>query len=166
MADVEHPTEGQLDRVARSVQLNDDWTQLFPGLARLAIEHDEGATYTLKVVKKGSDAAPVRVVKPGEPGAEDAVTILKYNLLDQYPFGLKVLGEKAGANQYEAQALVHLLGLKAREDCFKEFRVDKVTFAHYSQEALRELRAAIEGGRLKEARLAYSEFQRSRRSTG
>ncbi|MFN2466556.1 MAG: hypothetical protein ABR521_00265 [Gaiellaceae bacterium] len=117
MADVEQPTEGQLERVAKQLQKSDDWTKTFPGLARLTLQEDEGVTYKLRIVKRGEDAAPVRLVKPGEPGAEDAASLLKYNLLDQYPFGLKALADQAGLNQYEARAVVHLLGLQHREDC-------------------------------------------------
>jgi hypothetical protein len=163
MADVEQPTEGQLDRVARQLQKTDDWTKVFPGLARLSLTEDEDVVYKLRIVKRGEEAAPVRVVKPGEPGAEDAASLLKVALHEQYPFGLKALAEKADLNQYEARAVVHLLRLKGRDDTYKEFRIDKVSFAHYSQQALREVREAVKAGRLQEARVAYSEYQRSRR---
>lgn len=163
MADIEQPTEGALDRVARQMQNTDDWTKLFPGLARQTLTEDEDVIYKLRIVKRGDDAAPVRVVKPGEPGAEDAASLLKYNLMDQYPFGLKALGEQTGLNQYDAQAVVHLLGIKTRDEAFKEFRVDKVSFAHYSHQALREVREAVRANRLREARAAYSEYQRAKR---
>jgi hypothetical protein len=163
MGEVEAPTEGALERIAKRLQETDDWTQLLPGLARLSLQEDEGATYKLRIVKRGDDAAPVRVVKPGEEGAEDAVSLLKYNLLDQYPFGLKALADKAGINQYEARAMVHLLGLRDPENCFKEFRVDKVTFKHYSQQALKEVRAAVKDGRVAEGRAALREYDRARK---
>jgi hypothetical protein len=165
MADIEQPTEGGLDRVANLLRKTDDWTKIFPGLARQTLTEEEDVIYKLRIVKRDDDAAPVRVVKPGDPEAENAAALLKYNLMDQYPFGLKVLAEKVGVNQYEAQALVHLLGIRGREEAFREFRVDKVTFAHYSHEALREVREAVKAGRVKEARAAYSEFQRARRET-
>lgn len=162
MVDVEQPTEGALDRVARQLQKSDDWTQVFPGLAKQTLAEDADMLYKLRVVKSG-DAAPVRIVKPGEDGAENASSIIKVNLQDQFPFGLKALAEKVGINRWEAQAIVHLLGLKGREDAFKEFRVDNVPFAHYSVQALRDVRAAVKEGRLSEARIAYGEYQRSRR---
>lgn len=164
MADIEQPTEGALDRIAKQLQDADDWTTVFPGLARLSLAEDADVTYKLRIVKRGEDAAPVRIVKPGEGGAEDAASILSYNLQDQYPFTLKALAEKSGINRYEGQALVHLLGIKGREETFKEFKVDKVTFAHYSQAALREVRDAVTTGRVEEARAAYGEYQRARRS--
>ena len=159
MADIQQPTEGALDRVAGELQRTEDWEKVFPGLARLALAEDADVTYKLRIVKRDTDAAPVRIVQPGGDGAADAASVLKYNLLDQYPFGLKSLGEKAGINQYEAQALVHLLGLKDREDSFKEFKVDKSRFARYSQVALGAVRKAIEAGRVTEARAAYGEYQ-------
>jgi len=163
LGDVEQPTEGALDRVAKQLQATDDWTKVFPGLARQTLTEDEDLVYKLRIVKRDDGAAPVRIVKPGDSGAEDAAALLKYNLMDQYPFGLKAIAEKVGVNQYEAQALVHLLGTREREETFREFRVDKVTFAHYSHRALKEVRAAVKSGRVGEARIVYGEFQRTKR---
>lgn len=163
MTDVEQPTEGTLARVAKKLQETDDWTMMFPGLARQTLTEDEDVIYKLRIVKRDDDAAPVRIVKPGDPSAEDAASILKYNLLGEFPFGLKALAEKAGINQYEAQAMVHLLAIRSRAETFKEFRVDKVDFAHYSHAALEEVRSAVKAGRLPEARAAYSEYQRVKR---
>jgi hypothetical protein len=126
MAEVEGITENALDRVARRVRETEDWTTVFPGLARLALAEDEDVTYKLWVVKRGDDAVPVRVVRPGEAGAEDAASLLKVALHEQYPFGLKAPREKAGLNQYEAEAMVHLLRIKDREETFKRFRIDKL----------------------------------------
>lgn len=83
MAEVEQPSEGALDRVAKQLQKTDDWTKVFPGLARLSLTEDEDVIYKLRIVKRGDDAAPVRLVKPGEPGAEDAASLLRYNLMDR-----------------------------------------------------------------------------------
>jgi hypothetical protein len=66
-AEVMHPTEGQLERVAKQLQETEDWTKVLPGLARLSLEQDEGMTYSLRIVKdKG--APGVRVVRVGEEG--------------------------------------------------------------------------------------------------
>lgn len=44
-ADLTHPTERQLEHVAKKLQETDDWTTVLPGLARLSLEQDEGANY-------------------------------------------------------------------------------------------------------------------------
>lgn len=160
--DVEQPSEAQLETFARKLREDQDWTKLLPGLAKLALEHDEGVTYTVRIVKKG-DAPGVKLVRPGEPGAEDAVSILRYNELDRYPFYAKDLQEKAGLNQYEVRALVHLLGIKTDAESYKVFEMGKQDHARYTHKALRLIRKANAAGRLSEARQAYREHLRARR---
>jgi hypothetical protein len=162
MAEVEHPTESQLETFANKLQTDHDWTKLLPGLAKLSLEHDEGVTYSVRIVKKG-DIPGVKLVKPGEPGAEDAVSILRYNELDRFPFYLKDVQEKAGVNQYEARALVHLLGIKTDDEGYKLFRMGKQDHARYSHKALKAIRDAKAAGRLPEAKQAYGEHLRRRR---
>jgi Domain of unknown function (DUF3644) len=84
-AEIQHPTESELERIAKKLQEADNWTKVLPGLARLTLEHDEGLTYSLRIVKH-KDAPGVRVVKPGEAGAEDAASILKVSELEHYCF--------------------------------------------------------------------------------
>ncbi len=154
MGDVEQPTERDLGRLAGRLRDEDDWTQVLPGLARLSLEQVEGTTYSLRIVKH-AEATPMRLVRPEDPDADEAVAAMSYNEADRYPFGLKVLGQKAGVNFYEAQALVLLLGLKDREDMFKPIRVgNRGPFLQYSHAALRELRTAVAAGRVPEARAA------------
>jgi hypothetical protein len=73
MADVEQPTEAHVERFARKLQRERDWSKLLPGLAKLSLEDDVGLTYNLRIVKNG-EVAGLRIVKPGESGAEDAMT--------------------------------------------------------------------------------------------
>ena len=162
MAEVEQPTDYELGKLARQVQATRDWAKLLPGLARLTLEPDEGVTYKVRIVKRG-DVPGVRIVKPGEKGSDEAVALLKYNEINQYPFGLKALAKQTGINEYEARAVVHLLGLQRREEMFKHIVVDKVRFKHYSQAALREVRAAVAAGRVDAAKTALREHERSKR---
>jgi hypothetical protein len=162
MGEVEHPTDSQLETFARKLQSDSDWTKLLPGLGRLALEHDEGVTYNVRIVKKG-DVPAVRLVDPAERGAEDAVSILRYNELDRYPFYLHDLEERAGLNRYEALAMVHLLAVRADEESYKVFRMGKQEHARYSHKALRALREGKSAGRLEEAKQAYREHLRARR---
>jgi hypothetical protein len=116
----------------------------------------------VRIVKKG-DAPGVKLVKPGEPGAEDAVSVLRYNELDRYPFYLKDIAEKAGVNQYEARAFVHLLGIRADPASYKVFHMGKQDHARYSQKALKAVREAKGEGRLAEAKQSYREHMRAKR---
>lgn len=156
------PSEAQLSRVAKKLQEAKDWTRVLPGLARLSLEQDEGATYNLRIVKS-KDAAPVRVVRPDEAGAESAAAILKVAELDYWCFQFKELISRASLTWYEGEALVFLLGLKDDEECFKVFNLGKQAHGRYSGRALRLIRDAKAAGRVEEAKAALREHRRVQR---
>lgn len=153
------PTEKQLERVARQLQKAKDWTTVLPGLARLSLQEDEGMTYNLRIVKS-KDAAPVRVVKPGEDGAEDAASILKVSELDYWCFYFTELVSRAGVTRYEGEALVFLLGLKDDDACYRLFEMGKQPHGRYSGRALALIREAKAAGRVEEATAALREHRR------
>ena len=161
-AEPKHPTEGQLERVAKKLQETDDWAKVLPGLARLSLEHDEGSTYSLRIVK-GGDAPGVRVVKPGEPGAEDAASLLKVSELEHWKFYLKDLATHAGVTRYEAEALVYRLAIKEDPESFRAMEMGKQLHQRYSGRALRLIREAKAAGRIEEATAALREHRRAMR---
>lgn len=74
--EVEQPSERELERLGTQLQKGLIWTELFPGLARLTLEEDEGMRYSIRVAKH--DEAPgVRLVRPDEDAAEDSVAIIE-----------------------------------------------------------------------------------------
>lgn len=171
MGDVKQPTEPQVERFARRLQKERDWTKLLPGLAKLSLEEDEGLTYNLRIVKTG-DVPGLRIVKPGEPGAEEAMTVLRYNELDRYPFylsasagGAQNLCEHTGLKPYEVRALIHLLGIRDDDASFKVFQMGSQDHARYSHKALAAIRAARDAGRVDEAKEALRLYELSRRRT-
>jgi hypothetical protein len=156
------PTEGQLERIAKKLEEASDWTKILPGLARLSLEHDEGATYSLRIVKS-KDAAPVRVVRTGEDGAEDAVSIMKVSELEHWCLYLKDLATKASMTRYEAEALGYVLGLKDDAESYRVFAMGKQMHGRYSGRALRLIREAKAAGRIEEAKAALREHRRAQR---
>jgi hypothetical protein len=169
MTDVQQPTEAQVDRFARKLQKERDWSKLLPGLAKLSLEQDEGLTYSLRIVKKG-EAVGVRIVKAGERDAEDAMMALKYNELDRYPFyfsaskgGTQNLAEQTGLNSYDLRALIHLLGIRQDEESFKVFLMGSQAHPRYSHKALKAIRQARDADRLDEAKEALRAYDRERR---
>lgn len=169
MADVDQPTEAQVQRLARRLQKERDWSKLLPALAKLTLEEDEGLTYKLRIVKKG-EVAGLRIVKPGEPGADEALTAIKYNELDRYPFylsaskgGAQNLMEQTGLNAYDIRALIQLLGVREDEESFKIFPIRGEAHARYSHKTLKAIRQAHNAGRLLEAKEALREYDRQRR---
>ena len=156
------PTEHQLERIAKKLQEADDWTKVLPGLAKLSLEQDEGTTYNLRIVKEKT-ASPVRVVRSGDEGAEDAVSILKVSELEYWCYYLKDLASEAGITRYEAEAFVHLLDLKSDPDAFRTFAMGKQEHARYSGRALHLIREAKSAGRVEEAKAALREHRRTQR---
>ena len=161
-AEPTHPTERQLERVARKLQEAEDWTKVLPGLAKLTLEQDEGMTYNLRIVKDKA-AAPVRVVRAGDDGAEDAISILKVSELEYWCYYLKDLASEAGITRYEAEALVHLLDVKSDRESFRMFEMGKQWHARYSGRALHLIREAKAAGRVDEAKAALREHRRVQR---
>lgn len=104
-----------------------------------------------------------RVVRTGEDGAEDAVSILKVAETEHWCYYLKDLASQASVTSYEAQALVFLLGLKDDPASYKVFEMGKQKHARYSGRALRLMREAKTAGRLEEAKAALREHQRAKR---
>jgi hypothetical protein len=107
------------------------------------------------------DAAPVRVVRSGEGGAEDAVSILKVSELEHWRFSFTELASQAGLERYEAEALVFLLALKADPESYRVFAMGKQRHQRYSGRALRLLREAKAAGRVEEAKAALREHRRA-----
>jgi hypothetical protein len=162
-ADLTHPTERQLERVAKKLQQTQDWTKVLPGLARLSLAQDEGMSYSLRIVKDKS-AARVRVVRRSEEGASDAVSILKVSELEYWCYYLKDLATEAGITAYEARAFVHLLGIREERECFRTFEMGKQPHARYSGRALHLIREAKAAGRIEEAKAALREHARAQRA--
>jgi len=149
------PTEKELDGVARQLAQESDWSRMFPGLARLSLEVEEGAVYGIRITKEVG-APPVRLITPDDPEADRAVGVIEIDILKRFPFGIDDLAKHAAVNRYNAQAVVHLLGLRDNPKCFRQVSLGKVAQGRYSHEALRLVRQALEGDRLDEARAAYS----------
>lgn len=169
LADVTPPTEPQVDDFARRLQKEPEWSKLLPGLAKLSLQQDAGTTYNLRIVKKG-EAPGVRFVKPGEPDADEAMTALRYNELDRYPFyfrastgGTKNLCQQTGLGEYDLRAVIHLLGIRDDEASFKVFPMGSQSHSRYSHKALKTIREALDQGRVEEARLALREYDKLRR---
>jgi hypothetical protein len=112
---------------------------------------------------KHIEAPAVRIVKPGDEGAEDAVSILRVGELDHWKFYLKDLASHAGITRYEAQVLVHLLGIKDDSESYRLIMMGKQPHARYSHRALKLIREARSAGRIEEAKSAYSQHQRAKR---
>lgn len=74
----------------------------------------------------------------GTPGAA-VVAVKRVDELGFYNLGAKELADKLGISMNKAIAVVDHLGLRSDKDCYKEFKIGKVAFKRYSQQAIDKL---------------------------
>lgn len=159
---------GDMEGLAKRLQQGEAWTNIFPGLAGVAVDSSPDITYGFKIVKRGEDALPVRLVKDGDPEAAEAVVAREVDWFERYPFGLHELGRHAGLNQYEIRAVAFYLGLKGDERCFSSRSVGKgAALERFSHEALKRARDVAASPRdLQSARSALREHDAEKRRAG
>lgn len=153
----------ELEGLARRVARGEDWRRLFPALARLEVDRPAEQTYGFKIVRRG-DAVPARIVGADDPDADEAVVVKEVDWTKRYPYGLGDLARKLGVNRFDAEALIHVLDLKADKGCFDTRTIGSATFKRYSHEAFKRMRAALKNGDfLSSARSELSDHRRRRR---
>ena len=113
---------------------------------------------SLRVSKK--EGIPIQLVAEGTPGAS-VVAVKRVNELGYYSLGAKQLGEKVNLTIPKVVAVVDYLGLRDREDCYKEFKLGSQLHKRYSQKAITEIKAALK----KESDDSIWEKRKERRST-
>lgn len=136
------PSDTDLRRIAKEVLAGKVWTRLFPGVSSIEIAPDgAGPSLSLRLSKK--EGIPIDLVAEGTPGAS-VVAVKRVNELDFYSLGAKQLAEKVGLTPPKAVAVVDHLGLRNREDCYKEIKIGRATFKRYSPRAIAAIREALE----------------------
>lgn len=159
------PSDRQVNEVARRVQCGDTWQAIFPGVASLRIDtQGHGLDVAIRFTRSPS-AAPVRLVKLGEPDANEAVVAREVNLLDRFSMGLRDLAQNLSLTPHLTLALVHHLKLRDDADCYKEFHIGKSTFKRYSPLALDRLKQGKETVDLDDVRRQFQERPTSLRSS-
>ena len=137
------PTDRQVDRMLRRVKQGDTWQSLFPGVASFRLDTQGlGPTVSLRFTRQ-PEAAPVRVLREGEIGAEEATLVREVNLLDRYSMGLRELAQHVGLTEPKTLALVMYMDLQAQEDCFRVIRIGAGRYKRYSPEALVRLQEVL-----------------------
>ena len=85
----------------------------------------------------------MRLVREGEPGAEDVTIIREVDPLSRYSLRIRDLAHHLGMTEPRTRALIRHLDLTTRAECFKEIRIDHSRFKRYSPEALHLLGEAM-----------------------
>lgn len=142
--DSTQPTKRDLDRLVRRIRGGEGWRSLFPGVARLELA-SEGTGLTVSIRLTKAEGTPVRLVKEGAEGADQATLVAakRVNELDFYSMGLRALATKLGISEPRALALVRHLHIQDNPEYFKEIRVDSQRYKRYSPRALDLLKKAL-----------------------
>ncbi|HEY0382232.1 MAG TPA: hypothetical protein VGC72_08545 [Candidatus Elarobacter sp.] len=140
-------TEQDVNRAEKGIRENKPWQALFPALPTLAASFTgEGATLVVRI-SKSEDLPAVRIVKEGDPGAEDATVVREIDVWNKFPFRYKQIAEILGFPSYvQASALARDLALKDDPIMYHEKKMGSQMIYGYSQFALDKMKQAIAGG--------------------
>jgi hypothetical protein len=135
------PGRGELLKMKRDVASRRPWTEIFPGVAFVQITTEgAGPKVELRLTKK--EGTPVYLVPEGTPGAS-VVAVKRVDELGFYNLGLKQLAEHVELSMPKALAVVKELRLQDEPECFKAFRIGKMTLKRYSQKAIERINNAM-----------------------
>jgi hypothetical protein len=135
------PSEGELGKVLNQVAAGARWQDLFPGIARLRLDTDEGGiSITLRLSR--SDGEPVRLVPEGTPGAT-IVAVKKVEALSYYSLGQHDLARKVGLTPPKTRAMIRHLALQDSEEYYKVFKIGSQVFKRYSPKAVDAIKLAL-----------------------
>ena len=113
------PTESEVSGVVRRLRNGATWQEVFPGVASLNLDSQgHGLDVSIRLTRS-SGAPPVRIVREGESGAEDATIVREVDSLDRYSMGPKLLASHLDLTVPKTGALIHHLDLTAQPDCYK-----------------------------------------------
>ena len=83
-----HPSEESVNRAVQDVKEGKTWQDIFPGISTIRI-NSEGSGPTVSIrFTRDQGAPPVRVIREGEVGADDALIVREVDLLDRFSLNL------------------------------------------------------------------------------
>lgn len=151
------PTDQEVDHTIRRVKCGDAWQVMFPSIASVRLDtQGHGPSVSMRFTRE-PQAAPIRIVREGMPGFQEATLVREVSLLDRYSLNLSRLAENLGLTAPRTLALVRYLNLQADPDCYKEFRMGKSTvFKRYSIQALMKLKELSKSVNIEDVWQQYS----------
>ena len=135
-------TDTDIKKTAERLEGGEDWKYVFPGVASMRTDYSkEGVLINLRFTKK--EGIPIHTVPEGTPGAM-VVGIKRVNELSYYSMGRDDLAKKLGLTGPKTTAAIWYFKIKDDMDCYKMILVGGVSFARYSQNAIRKIKAGLE----------------------
>lgn len=135
------PGEAQLNKAAREVAAEKDWTELFPGVASLQLETTgSGLTVSLRITK--SRGEPIHLVKDEISDAK-IIGVKRVDESSYYSLGAQDLARKLKISPPRMYAVIKALKIKDSEEFYKEFKFGRAIHKRYSPKALDYLHRKI-----------------------
>ena len=89
-----------VDTAIERLERGEAWHLVFPEVAQLRIDTEEGALgFGVKIVRDEIAAMPVRFVREGEELPQGAIVAKEVNILDKYTMGIRDLAKKLGITE-------------------------------------------------------------------
>ena len=135
------PSDEDLKSYVNQVRTGKTWTEIFPGVASLALDTSgTGMTFSIRLTKK--EGVPVHLVPEGTPGAT-IISVKRVNELDFYSLSLKDISGHVGMSMPHTLALIQHLKVQENPDFFRVFQIGSQTHKRYSKKALEYLREKL-----------------------
>lgn len=137
-----HHSDGELEKMAKSISSGEDWRKIFPGIKTIRIDPNGTETgMVLKIAKAGKDdTEAVTLVPEGTPGAA-VVGVKTVNDLGYYSLYFKDILTKVTKkfpklNRTDVQNMIRDLNIKADAQMFKAYKMGSQKHQRYSPKAL------------------------------
>ena len=161
MGDSNQPSDRILDRFRQGIIEEQPWESVFPGVASVEIlSEGSGPGITLRFAKK-EDALPIQITT--DVSEETPIVGLKrVNELDYYNLSATQVAGHLKISVNKLVAIVEVIGLRGKEEYYKEFRIGSVRHKRYSRKAIAALRDAMTERPLDDIWREYSQRRRRR----
>jgi len=135
------PSESELTALLKRVKGGDSASDVFPGIAALAINSEgDGIPISLRITKK--EGSPVHLVRETAAGAA-VVAVRRVDELGFYSLGRDQVAAQVDLSGPKATAVIRALRLKDDPDCFKRIDIGKTHFDRYSTKAVARIKEAL-----------------------
>jgi hypothetical protein len=141
-ADDTRVSERDVNRVEKAVKDGKGVDDVFPRLLTVtAVVSENGPSVTVTITKKGG--APVALVPADDP---NATAVREVDLQKKFHWQANALAAKVRLTPPKARALRLHLGIEDDPNCVNTFEFGRLKVRQYSDNALKKMRDALNGG--------------------
>ncbi|MCV9936119.1 hypothetical protein OIU35_07060 [Boseaceae bacterium BT-24-1] len=136
-------SEKDIDRIEKAIRVGEEPAVVFPRLISVGTASEgDGVTLKVQLVKK--EGAPIMYVGGDDPAA--AAAIREVDMRKKFHMRASDLARKLKMTEPKANALRQHLRIDEDASCFHAFEFGKSKFPCFSDNAHRQMKAALDGG--------------------